>query len=211
VYEPLVTILSSAAVSAALSGALVWLLQNWISERLKNAIKHEYDAKLETHKAQLKAAFDVDVEAHKAKLAAENAAATERLKAELQLAHLREQHKTEYMAEETVHRLLNHKGWIRRSFAAIQNELGGYDGESGDELRRILVRAGARRIFGKGQRSDPKNEWWMLVSRMQEWIDKKKAREARLGQPRGTRRKAPDDDSSTGAGADPGAAADGGA
>lgn len=33
--------------------ALVWLSKNWISERLKQSIEHEYSQKLETHKAQL--------------------------------------------------------------------------------------------------------------------------------------------------------------
>jgi hypothetical protein len=174
-----ITILTSLISSAALLGALVWLLQNWISERLKNAIKHEYDAKLETHKAQLKAEYDKELESCKAKLAIENATATERLKMELQMVMLKEQYKTEYMAEETVRRLLNHKKFIRRTFAAIQNELGGYDGEASNELRRILVRAGARRFFSKGDRTDPKNEWWMLVSRMEEWIDKKEAERAK--------------------------------
>lgn len=33
---------------------LVWLLRNWISARLTNAVKHEYDAKLESIKSDLK-------------------------------------------------------------------------------------------------------------------------------------------------------------
>jgi hypothetical protein len=48
--------------SATVSGLLIWLMREWISERLKNAIKHEYDQKLETHKAQLKAQSDVEIE-----------------------------------------------------------------------------------------------------------------------------------------------------
>lgn len=66
----IVNLLSSAAVSAALTAALYWLLQNWVAERIKGSIKSEYDLVLEKHKA---------------KLAAENAIATERLKADLQL------------------------------------------------------------------------------------------------------------------------------
>lgn len=53
-----VTILSSAGVSAL----VIWLSKAWISERLKNAIKNEYDQKLESHKAQLKAANDIELE-----------------------------------------------------------------------------------------------------------------------------------------------------
>lgn len=32
---------------------LMWLLRNWISERLQQSIRHEYSQKLETHKAEL--------------------------------------------------------------------------------------------------------------------------------------------------------------
>jgi hypothetical protein len=43
-------------VSGGLGGALLsWLLRNWISERLKQSIQHEYSQKLETHKAELNA------------------------------------------------------------------------------------------------------------------------------------------------------------
>jgi hypothetical protein len=90
-YELLVTILSSAAVSGALTAALVWLFQSWMSERLKNAIKHEYDIKLESHKAELKAGLDTELEAYKAKLSVDNAAATERLKSDLQIAATEQQ------------------------------------------------------------------------------------------------------------------------
>lgn len=60
--------LGSAVVSAVLSSFVVWLSRAWISERLKNAIKHEYDEKLESHKAQLKAQADVETERLRAQL-----------------------------------------------------------------------------------------------------------------------------------------------
>lgn len=62
VQEFFITVISSAAVSSVLAGLLLWLTKSWISERLKNAIKNEYDQKLETHKAQLKAQSDIEVE-----------------------------------------------------------------------------------------------------------------------------------------------------
>lgn len=62
--ELLTTILTSGAVSAL----LIWLTKTWISERLKHAIKHEYDEKLETHKAQVKAQADVELEKLRADL-----------------------------------------------------------------------------------------------------------------------------------------------
>lgn len=62
------TILSSAALSGLLSATLIFLAKNWISERLKHAIKHEYDQKLETHKMQLKRESDKEIERLKAQL-----------------------------------------------------------------------------------------------------------------------------------------------
>jgi hypothetical protein len=47
------TILSSAAVSAALVSAVGWLLRSWISQRLTSAIKFEYDQKIGTFSAEL--------------------------------------------------------------------------------------------------------------------------------------------------------------
>ena len=61
-------ILASAGFSAMFSGAIIWLFKSWISERLKNAIAHEYAQKLETHKAQLKAQSDVEIEKLKSEL-----------------------------------------------------------------------------------------------------------------------------------------------
>lgn len=41
-------------LSGGLSGALlVWLAKGWISERLKQSIRHEYAEKLENYKTEL--------------------------------------------------------------------------------------------------------------------------------------------------------------
>jgi hypothetical protein len=53
--EFLVTLISSAAVSAILASGIIWLTREWISARIKNSIQHEYDQKLESHKAKLNA------------------------------------------------------------------------------------------------------------------------------------------------------------
>jgi hypothetical protein len=82
-----------------------------------------------------------------------------------QLKLAREQHRTEFMAEETARALLSHKGFTDRSFEALQRHLGGFEE---DELRKILVRAGAMRFY-----RDDGSEWWRLVSRMDEFIEKK--------------------------------------
>jgi hypothetical protein len=62
------SLITSAAVSALLSGFVVWLTKTWIGERLKSAIKHEYDEKLESYKAQLKAQTDIETERLKSQL-----------------------------------------------------------------------------------------------------------------------------------------------
>jgi hypothetical protein len=82
-----------------------------------------------------------------------------------QLQVLREQHKVEYMAEETARHFLSHKSFTDRSFETLRNHLGGFED---DELRKILVRAGAIRIY-----RDDGSEWWRLLSRMDEFIERK--------------------------------------
>ncbi len=67
--------------------------------------------------------------------------------------HLR----TEFMAEQVARQLLESKDWQKRSFESIKKRLGGF---SDDELRRILVRAGAVRF--EGNKGD---ELWGLLSR----------------------------------------------
>jgi hypothetical protein len=51
------------------SGSALWILRTVLSERLKAAIKAEYDEKLETHKAQLKAQSDIAIERLRSSLA----------------------------------------------------------------------------------------------------------------------------------------------
>lgn len=82
-----------------------------------------------------------------------------------QLRILQEQHKVEFIAEETARHFLSHKSFTDRSFDTLRNHLGGF---GDDELRKILVRAGAIRIF----REDG-SEWWRLLSRMDEFIERK--------------------------------------
>jgi hypothetical protein len=82
-----------------------------------------------------------------------------------QLRVLQEQHKVEYMAEETARHFLGHKNFTDRSFETLRNHLGGF---TDDELRKILVRAGAIRVY----RADG-SEWWRLLSRMEEFIERK--------------------------------------
>ena len=82
-----------------------------------------------------------------------------------QLRIQQEQHKVEYMAEETARHFLSHRSFTDRSFDTLRNHLGGF---ADDELRKILVRAGAIRVY----REDG-SEWWRLLSRMDEYIERK--------------------------------------
>lgn len=56
-----IEIIRSAVSGAAAAALLIWLFREWISVRLKSGIQHEYDQKLEAHKAQLKAEQEVFV------------------------------------------------------------------------------------------------------------------------------------------------------
>jgi hypothetical protein len=83
-----------------------------------------------------------------------------------QLRLQQEQHKVEFMAEETARHFLSHRAYTDRSFDTLRNHLGGF---GDDELRKILVRAGAIRVY----REDG-SEWWRLLSRMEEYIERKR-------------------------------------
>ncbi|TRX58612.1 hypothetical protein FNH22_12075 [Fulvivirga sp. M361] len=75
-----------------------------------------------------------------------------------------EELKTEHMAERTARYYLSHKGYTDRRFDTLQKALGGFED---DELRKILVRAGAVRSYRDNE------EWWTLLERLPEKIEKK--------------------------------------
>jgi len=58
IQEFMLSLLSAAGVSAILSGFVVWLSRNWISERLRNSIRYEYDLKLAATNTELKTQAD---------------------------------------------------------------------------------------------------------------------------------------------------------
>jgi hypothetical protein len=66
--------------------------------------------------------------------------------------------------------MLSHKSYTDRSFAALKAPIGGY---SDDEIRQLLHEVGAR----KTNREDG-SEWWYLLSRQEERIAKRQARDA---------------------------------
>lgn len=75
----------------------------------------------------------------------------------VQERRLRTELRTEFMAEQAARALLDAEKWTKRSFEEIAKRLGGFDD---NELRKILVRAGAVRF----ETAEGK-EFWGLVSR----------------------------------------------
>ena len=70
--ESVVVVMSSMVSSSVLVLIVGWLARSLIIQRLSNAIKSEYDQKLETHKAQLKASTELEVEKFKSTLTQRN-------------------------------------------------------------------------------------------------------------------------------------------
>lgn len=66
------------------------------------------------------------------------------------------------MAESAIVRLLKHPRWAKRSFKQISARLGGFED---NELRRLLVRAGAVRFSKDGV------EYWGLVERNRDLLN----------------------------------------
>ena len=81
--------------------------------------------------------------------------------------------KTDHMAEKAALHYLNHKGYTDRSFKMLSQRLGGFED---NELRKILVRAGAVRYT----REDG-SEWWRLLSRVSEAGEKASAKDPGTG------------------------------
>ncbi len=79
---------------------------------------------------------------------------------ELQEQRLKAELRTEYMAEEAINQLLR-KAEPKRTFKAIAARVGGFTDE---ELRRLLVRAGALRF----QKTSNGTELWGLRERNEE-------------------------------------------
>jgi hypothetical protein len=76
---------------------------------------------------------------------------------------LRHEFRLEFAAERLARKLLQHRDWPIRSFEIIKAYFGGFDD---DELRRILVRAGAIRFESKSG-----YELWALMERVpRDWL-----------------------------------------
>ena len=71
-----------------------------------------------------------------------------------------EQIKTEYMAEQTAKKYLEHPDHTKRSFSLLKARLGGFED---NELRKILVRAGAVKFVTT--KEGKRIEWWGLLDK----------------------------------------------
>ena len=75
---------------------------------------------------------------------------------------MRREFQLQFNAEAVIRKLLLHERWALRSFGQIQHHLGGFDD---DELRRLLVQAGALRFDAGGR------EMWGLFERTSHALD----------------------------------------
>ena len=86
------------------------------------------------------------------------------------------------MAEQAIRDFLKSEEWPLRSFEKIKDRVGGFDGNDGDDLRRLLIRSGAVRFWSK---SKPKTELWGLVRENRDLIksrrEKYRPKERRRG------------------------------
>lgn len=57
-----ISLITSIVGSGAVSGLILYLARNWIGERIRQWIQHEYDIKLEAFKAELNARSQVAIE-----------------------------------------------------------------------------------------------------------------------------------------------------
>lgn len=79
----------------------------------------------------------------------------------IQERRLKQELKTEFMVEKVIKDLLSQELWKKRNFSEIRKRLGGF---SDDELRKLLVRAGAVRF----EKRNSGEELWGLMSRNKE-------------------------------------------
>lgn len=66
----LLNIISTTAAAVTLQLVAIWLLRAWITERLKNAIKHEYDREIEAYRSMLALVHSATAEGQKAAIEA---------------------------------------------------------------------------------------------------------------------------------------------
>jgi hypothetical protein len=84
---------------------------------------------------------------------------------------MRREFQLQFNAEAVIRKLLMHRQWTLRSFTQISHHLGGFED---DELRRLLVQAGALRFDAGGK------EMWGLFERTSHALDNRDGYKALL-------------------------------
>jgi hypothetical protein len=146
----------AGAVSLAVSGISGVAASRLQRQRLReeaDRARRDREASFEAQTARLRAEADIARRDNEASMLAQEA----RLRTEL---------RTEFMAEEAIHSLLRHKNYELRTFEAISRRIPGF---KPDELRRLLVRAGAVAFYG-----DAGEEMWGLRDRNQHRLDRER-------------------------------------
>jgi hypothetical protein len=124
---------SAAIIVASISGAVAIAVAARGERERRKLAQTQTDQALELQEARTRA------DAANARIAEEAA-----LRA--QEARLRMEMRTVFMAEEAIRGLLMHSDWTLRSFEEIEKRVRGFDQ---NELRQLLVRAGAVAFTGK--------------------------------------------------------------
>ncbi|MEA2223034.1 MAG: hypothetical protein QOH83_1410 [Solirubrobacteraceae bacterium] len=146
--------LVAGGVSLAVSGVTAVTTSRLQRQRLQEEAeraRRDREASFEAQEARLRAEAEMSRRDHEATMLAQEA----RLRTEL---------RTEFMAEEAIQNLLRHEKYELRTFEAISRRLPGFDP---DELRRLLVRAGALAFYG-----DAEKEMWGLRDRNRHRLDR---------------------------------------
>ena len=126
VIDAFTTILASSAVSTILVSVLGYITREWITERLKNSIRHEYEMKLETYRAQLKCDADV---------------ALERMRSDLQIAAAERNVRYSRIYEQALESIAETYAKLvefRNAVGAYVNPMGFKDDPSLEERRKIV-------------------------------------------------------------------------
>ncbi|MDP8228615.1 MAG: hypothetical protein P9M15_04100 [Candidatus Electryoneaceae bacterium] len=142
--EFLLEVITSGAVSAVLTGLLLWLTKSWVAERLKNSIKNEYDHKLATHKSELKARTDADIETHKAQLNSQVEVEVVKLKSSLSVAAAERHIKFSNLHEVRARVIAHTYSLLKEVYVTVQDYVKPFepaDGKSREERREIARNA----------------------------------------------------------------------
>jgi hypothetical protein len=140
----------TVAVTAALIAGVVSLIVGGISAAVTVIVANRR-AGIDVKIADAKASVDRDLVALKAAFDQQLTEQKDRL-----------DHKTVFAAELVAHELMMDSDWHWRTFKIIKHHLGGFDD---NELRRILVQAGAIRVLSKSG-----EELWGLLDRNRDSI-----------------------------------------